>query len=254
MSSNPTKVLEIHIKERAENKENWSKKPRLQKEYGEFYRLMRKEMTTGPSLEIGSGMGNIKKWIPAVITSEKDPDPDAERQESAYQLSYPDESLGNILALDVWHHLEFPEKALNEWKRCLRVGGKVILMEPGMGLLGQLVYGLFHHEPVGWNTKFRGAAEWSEKEEQYFACQSSAHQHFVSKNLPLDQTWIIETKQISSLVYLTTGGFSKPEMGIWTATLLQLFQPIAKKFPSIFGTRLLVVLQKTQKETIDQPG
>ena len=154
--------LRRHTSEREKNKEAWARKTRLRGEYRRFYIAMKAEMVPGETLEIGSGMGNIKRWIPNATTSERDPSPDVDRQESAYLLSYPDGSLSNILAMDVWHHLEFPERALAEWRRCLRPGGRVILMEPGMGLLGQLVYGLLHPEPVGWKLPFKNGDQWSE--------------------------------------------------------------------------------------------
>jgi SAM-dependent methyltransferase len=191
-------------------------------------------------------MGNIKQWIPEMVTSERDPSPDVDRIESAYEINYPDGALSNIVAMDVWHHLACPEQALDEWHRALQHGGRVVLMEPGMSLLGFLIFGLIHHEPVGWFTKFLPKSKWSADDETYFAAQSSAHRHFVRKQFPeLLQGWTVKTKRLPALAYLTTGGFSKPQIGPnWFAKLFRMLETPASFFPWIFSTRLLVVLEK----------
>lgn len=242
----PDSRWEIHRDERAVNKQAWEKKPRLRKEYGRLYKKMKERMAPGPSLEIGSGMGNIKMWIPEITTSERDLSEDVDRQETAYRLNYRAGELGNIVAMDVWHHLEFPARALGEWRRCLRPGGRVILMEPAMGLLGQIIYGLVHHEPVGWRVRFGGAEDWSDEKEAYFACQSSGHRHFLKKENPdILAGWKLETEEIAAVAYMTTGGFSKPELGPeWVASAIRGLEPALEQLPRLFATRLLVILER----------
>jgi len=40
----------------------------------------------------------------------------------------------------VFHHLEFPGTALAEFARVLRPGGRVVIFEPGLGVLGGFAY------------------------------------------------------------------------------------------------------------------
>jgi ubiquinone/menaquinone biosynthesis C-methylase UbiE len=57
--------------------------------------------------------------------------------------------LTNLILFDLFHHFEFPGVALREFERVLLAGGRLILMEPGFGLLGRFIYQRFHHEPLG---------------------------------------------------------------------------------------------------------
>ena len=50
--------------------------------------------------------------------------------------------------MSVFHHLEFPGTVLKEFKRVLTQGGRIIIFEPAVSLLGSLIYGVFHHEPT----------------------------------------------------------------------------------------------------------
>jgi ubiquinone/menaquinone biosynthesis C-methylase UbiE len=63
--------------------------------------------------------------------------------------SITDSSVFNLILLDVFHHLTYPGTALKEFHRVLRVNGRVTILEPAMSLLGKLVYGLFHYQPLG---------------------------------------------------------------------------------------------------------
>ena len=77
------------------------------------------------------------------------PNPWIDRVESAYNLSFSDNSISHLILFDVWHHLEYPVNALKEAHRVLTSGGTLIIMEPAMSVLGRIVYGKFHHEPLG---------------------------------------------------------------------------------------------------------
>ena len=63
-------------------------------------------------------------------------------------LTFADESVANLILFDVWHHLEYPGTALAEFQRVLAKGGRLVIFDPAMGLLGRAVYGLCHHEPL----------------------------------------------------------------------------------------------------------
>lgn len=57
--------------------------------------------------------------------------------------------------------------------------------------------------------------------------------------------WEIRARELASLAYLTTGGFSKPQIGPeWFAYALLALESKASKLPRVFGTRLLVRLEK----------
>ena len=70
-------------------------------------------------------------------------------------MSFEDGSVANLILFDVWHHLEYPAAALAEFHRVLVPQGRLIIFDPAMGLLGRIVYGLFHHEPLGLKDKIQ---------------------------------------------------------------------------------------------------
>ena len=64
--------------------------------------------------------------------------------------------------------------------------GKVIILEPAMSLVGRLVYGSCHHEPLGFNTPLSDQlADLNARDRiRYFAAQSSSHRIFVRREFP----------------------------------------------------------------------
>lgn len=241
--------IEIH-----QNRILWEKKPSLQKAYGHFYSLISAQVDYqlfGVKLEVGSGMGNSKKIIPDCITSDLFPNPWLDRVESIYNLNFPDGSVSNLILFDVWHHLEHPANALNEAKRGLVPGGRLIIMEPAMSLLGQMVYGKCHHEPVGFDIPL--SAEIADMTlpdaNRYFAAQSSAHRVFKNRELPkLLEGWNIESiQQITSFAYWGSGGFSGPQLyPDRFYPFIHGMDKILGLFPSLFAARLLITLKNNE--------
>ncbi|HWZ95458.1 MAG TPA: methyltransferase domain-containing protein [Opitutaceae bacterium] len=244
--------VEQHNVEIQRNREAWARKPHLQENYRRFYRLIAARTDAslpGVVVELGSGMGNIKEVIPHCITTDLFPNPWLDRQENAYRLSFAAGSVSHLILFDVWHHLRFPGTALREFHRVLAPGGRLILFEPAASWTGRLVYGLFHHEPVGLKDKISWHAppEFSPETVDYYAAQGSATRFFWwgEAHDQLGGWRLREVSPLPCFAYFAAGGFSGPRFGgRFTQGLMRGLDRIAAFCPRAFAGRLLVVLEK----------
>jgi SAM-dependent methyltransferase len=239
--------LEIHA-----NAERWRRKPLLQEIYRGFYLEIAKELQrdlAGETVEIGSGIGNLKNVVPDALATDLFPNPWLDQVENAYALSFANGSVANLILFDVWHHLQYPGTALAEFHRVLAPGGRLVIFDPAMGLLGRIVYGLFHHEPLGLRDEIRWWAPpgFSPAEMTYYAAQGNAQRVFFTDEwVARLGDWRPVRKQLLAAVsYVASGGFSGRQL--YPRSLLPAFRAVdrlAECIPALFATRLLVVLEK----------
>jgi SAM-dependent methyltransferase len=138
-------------------------KPFLKRLYLDFYRDLaaRVEGTGGPVVELGSGGGCIKDVIPEAVTSDVMAAPGVDRVFSATEMPFEDASVGAFVMFDVLHHIKQPREFFREAIRCLRPGGKVVMIEPASTVWSRVLYANFHHERfepgAGWELDQAGA-------------------------------------------------------------------------------------------------
>jgi SAM-dependent methyltransferase len=244
--------IDLHQDLIHKNSEYWNQKPLLQKLYGDFYRLIEEKLSNLPApkiVELGSGLGNIHAVIPDCLRTDLFPNPWIDQVENAYQLSFADESISDLILTDVFHHLKYPGTALKEFSRVLRKDGRVIMLEPCMSALGFLVYGVLHDEPIAVtkDIEWNAPKDWSPENIDYYAAQGNATRIFVGNSFhPKLTDWQkIETVRLSAIAYAASGGFSKPQL--YPTSMLPLIKKLEKLldlFPPLFATRLLVILEK----------
>ena len=202
------------------------------------------------SVEIGGGIGQFKDRHPEVITTDIQAAPWLDLVADAQRLPFSDNSISNIVMVDVLHHMEFPLLFLREADRVLRMGGRCIMVEPGITLGSTLFYRCFHHEPVRMNIDPLIEGSLSANRDPYDANQAipslliGRDRKRLTKLIPTLS--LIRTEWFSLIVYPLSGGF-KP----WTllsdrigGRLLSLEKTLEPLFGPIFGFRLLIVLEK----------
>lgn len=244
--------VDQHNKEIHENLDHWRRKPALRAVYADFYRAIAERLQGAPAglvVECGSGAGNLKSTIPMCIATDLFPNPWIDRTENVFALSFPNASVGAVVLFDAFHHLEHPGAGLAELHRVLVPGGRVVIMEPGMGLLGRVVLGLFHHEPLalGASIAWEPPPGWDPGAVGYYAAQGNAWRIFVCGEFR-DQLagWrVAEVKPIPAFPWLLTGGFRGPQLcPNFAFSLARAIELCFSLFPRFFASRLLVVLEK----------
>jgi SAM-dependent methyltransferase len=126
--------------------------------YQEWYGWILGELPEGegPVLEIGSGGGFLKEYVPGLITSEVLGIGGVDVVLDGCALPFSPARLAAIVMVDVFHHLPDVKSFLFEARRCLMPGGKVIMIEPWITPWSRLIYRRVHHEPLD-----QDACEWS---------------------------------------------------------------------------------------------
>jgi SAM-dependent methyltransferase len=133
-------------------------KPFLKAIYDEWYSTIAAQLPNidGAVLELGSGAGHSERFIPGVITSEILFCPTVQLIADGQRLPFRDGSLRTIVFTDVMHHMPDVRRFFAEASRCLRAGGKILMIEPWVSAWSRFVYTRLHHEPFQ-----PVAAEWS---------------------------------------------------------------------------------------------
>lgn len=250
-----------HDIEIQENRRHWERKPMLQRVYRAFYEEIARWTLPGKegaTLELGSGMGNIKEVLPACLTSDLFPNPWLDRVENAYALNWPDKAVQNLILFDVLHHLQHPGRALAEMARVVRPSGRLIIFEPGMGLLPRLIMRLFHHEPlgfgqpIGWNAP----AGFDPASHSYYAAQGNGWRIFVrreglSENV-LSAWRVLHVGREPGWAWLLCGGLRGPQLCPDVLfPLVRFVERGLRLLPSLFTGRLLVVLERKASPSND---
>lgn len=125
-------------------------KPILKNIYEHWYQIVTNALPAipGATLELGTGAGFLKKHIPELIRSDVSHLNDIDCVIDACQLPIRDNSLRAIILVDVFHHLSKPTEFLSEANRCLKPGGKIIMIEPWMTKWSRYIYTHMHQEAV----------------------------------------------------------------------------------------------------------
>lgn len=239
--------LEQHQAEIQENLRHWRDKPLLQEIYAGFYRRILGQIDTtipGRIVEIGSGIGNLKAHLPGAITTDLFPNPWLDLTCDGYELPFRSGSLSHLVLFDVFHHLRAPKAFLREASRVLGPSGRVVLFEPYISVASYPVYGLLHHEPVGWSKElFLG--DTLPRPRDYYAAQGNATRLFFRGQSPgwLGGWKISHAEAFSAFSYVFSGGYSKPALyPMKCLPALRRLDAILSRWPRIFAARCLVTI------------
>lgn len=252
--------IDQHNVEIEQNLQAWRRKPVLQLAYRDFHRRIASHIdpsVAGKIVELGSGIGNIRDVIPTCVRTDLFANPWIDQVENAYDLTFGDGEVSHVILFDVFHHLEHPKTALAECRRVLAPRGRVIIFDPYVSLVGRLVYGPLHHEPIGDDRPIVATAPSSFDPHQhaYYAAQGNATRVFWKKDAPevLEGWNVLARERPGAWAYALTGGYSKPQL--YPTALYPLMKGIdtvAEVLPRLLALRALVVLVPDAERTDDR--
>jgi SAM-dependent methyltransferase len=118
--------------------------------YHEWYQSLIDSLpgdNTASILELGSGGGFLKDYIPGLVTSEILQIDDVDIILDAQCLPFKKATLQGIVMVDVFHHIPCVRSFIADAAFCVKPGGFMIMIEPWNTQWSQLVYRHLHHEP-----------------------------------------------------------------------------------------------------------
>jgi SAM-dependent methyltransferase len=183
----------------------------LESIYQEWYNIISNKFDSecDTILEVGSGAGFLKDYLPKVLTSEIFPIEGVDLVEDATKLGLEDSSLDGIVMTDVLHHIPNVDEFFAEAQRALRPEGQLIMIEPWNTGWARFIYRNFHHEPFE-----PDASDWSFPKGGPLSSANGAlpwivfsrdRAKFEMKNPQLN---IVSIKPIMPFAYLASGGLA----------------------------------------------
>lgn len=235
----------------------WRSKPVLRRIYTEqFYRRLLENRVVGETLEIGSGPGFMRDLDPTVIRTDIVPSVFISAIVDGHQLPFRDGQFSNVVMLDVLHHINRPIVLLKELSRVLKVGGRIIMVEPWITPFSTFIYTYLHQETCNLAIEPWHEAEQFAHDKRAFDgnaaipyCLFSVGWQHAQPRLPDLQ--LVEIEQFSWLTYLLSFGF-KPinalPMGLYAPAYAveQLSSRLLKPWITL---RAKIILQKSDLPT-----
>jgi SAM-dependent methyltransferase len=234
----------------AEQEAAWRARPLLRRLYGEWFELIAERLARveGDSIELGCGFAPLKERLPDLVATDVEETPWSERVVDAHALPYGDGSLANVVAVDVVHHLADPPRFLDEVRRTLRPGGRLVAVEPYTSTLSTLAYRRFHHErtdpaadPFTPDAKLAAGA--MEGNQALPALLFFKHAAELRARWP--ELELVERLRFAFLLYPLSGGFSRrPLVPDALYRPLRALETVLAPAAPLAAFRCLVVLER----------
>ena len=221
----------------------------LRRIYEEWYAAMAEALPrgAGPVLELGSGGGFLEDFVAGLITSDVVDCSDVCVVLDGQELPIADGSLRAIAMIDVLHHLPESRRFLREAARCVRRGGRVVMIEPWVSAWSSFIYARLHDEP------FRPEArEWEFPRGGPLSAANMALPWimFVRDRQQFDREFpqwrVVSLRPFMPFRYLISGGVSmRSLMPPWTFGLWRALEDALAPWSEHFGMFVHVVLERT---------
>jgi SAM-dependent methyltransferase len=228
----------------------WQHKPALRLVYEDLFERVLAACRPGATAEIGAGEGLLKRYAPHVIATDITPARGIDVAADAQNLPFADASLDNVVAVDALHHIEYPRRFFAEAVRVLRVGGRIILLEPAVTAGSYVFYKFFHNEDLDLAADPLGAGQPQPGRDPFDANQAIPSLLCGRWRARFEDIFpelvFVQRRHLSFCAYPLSGGFQAwsllplglaPRLLAWERQAEALLGPW-------FGFRLLMVLER----------
>jgi SAM-dependent methyltransferase len=141
------------------------------------------------------------RWSDAVVDAESMP--------------FDDQTVANLVLIDVLHHLGRPAAFFDEACRVLAPGGRVVILDPYCSPVSTLAYRWLHDEPADLSAPAFaddpavGASVGAANQARATLVFFRRVREFAAKWPTLE---VIERMRLAALLYPLSGGFSRPQL------------------------------------------
>jgi SAM-dependent methyltransferase len=231
----------------------WQTKPVLRAVYADCFRRIAEACEPGGrTLEIGGGTGNLKAFLPDILSVDIQFAPWLDLVADAHRLPFPSASFRNIVLFDALHHFERLGLFFDEAARVLALGGRLVMCEPAITPLSYPFYRYFHPEPVHFDVDPFERGALSAGRDPYHSNQAVPTLLFGRDRKRFEVAFptlrVRSCRRFSLFAYPLSGGF-RPWSAIplaWTIPLLALERKLEPVLGAFMAFRLLGVIERVE--------
>lgn len=232
-------------------REIWKNKKILRLVYSDYYKKILSDLrdSDNKTLELGSGIGNFKEFKPDVISSDIDKCDWLDMCFDAHKMPFIDNSLANIVMIDVLHHLADPIMFLREASRVLEKGGRIIILEPFPSFFSLIVYKLFHPEPFLMKVDYFNYNK-DKIKHPWDANQAIPYLIFFKhlkkfESLFKGRLRLVKKEKLSLILYPLTGGFENKQLiPDFFMPFFLFLEKVLQPLKNILAFRCYIILEK----------
>jgi SAM-dependent methyltransferase len=224
------------------------KKSLLKKLYSSFYKQFR-EAAEQPEnkvlVELGSGGGFIKEIIPNTVTSDVLDIEGVDKVFSATNMPFGSCSVDAFFMFNVLHHIAEPRRFLSEADRCLKRGGRIIMIEPTNTFWARFIFKNYHHE------LFDPQAGWGFEQQSPLMTANGAMPWIIliRDRTIFEQEYpglrIVSIRNHTPLVYLLSGGFTMQQLlPGFLYPVVRAFEYLLSPLKNQLGMFMTIVIEK----------
>lgn len=227
----------------------WQQKSVLRRLYEDWYGEIIAWLVPGRTVELGAGTGNLKAYVPQVYCSDVVVLPWLNVVADAQRLPFQSDSLANLVLFDSLHHIENVSLFFDEALRTLRIGGRIIIIDPYLSWASWPVYRWLHPEPVNCTEDPLVLKPPRPDRGPFDANQAVATILFERNQRRFQSRYpgfsVLHSRRIACAAYPLSGGFDHPSfLPEWLVTPILRIERTLERAGWLFAFRMIVVIER----------